>query len=159
MQLKRKKERGNFASAILLTGCFMLTTANAGMAQGAKVQLDFTRIRQALNGTETVSSGTAAPVPDVSAGQMSANTVAPTVKSVANTVQAGSAVIGTMDPEMNQVMGDTMRDGFVSSDIMAEMQKKVMAENMASIQESIQASVMKSVQGSIQQTAKGSMAK
>jgi len=161
MQLKRKTKRGNFTAAILLTGCFILTTADAGMAEGTKVQLDFAKIQQALKKGGTASGGTAAPAPDVSAGQMPVPTAAPAAKmaKTANGMQGNSAVIGTMDQEMNQVMGDTMRDAFVGSDIMAEMQKKVMAENMGSIQEAIQASVMQSMRGSMQQPAKDSPAK
>ena len=158
MQLKREIKRGSFTAAILLTGCLMLTTAGSVMAEGAKVQLDFAKIRQALNKGGADSGGAAAPAPGVSAGQMPVPTAAPAAKT-ANGMQGNSVVIGTTDQEMNQMMGDTMRDAFVGSDIMAEMQKKVMAENMGSIQEAIQASVLQSMRGSMQQPAKDSPAK
>ncbi|MCI5139432.1 MAG: hypothetical protein D3922_13700 [Candidatus Electrothrix sp. AR1] len=152
MQLKWKIKRGNFTAAILLTGCFMLTTANVGMAEeGSKVQIDFTKIQRALNKGGTASGGTAAPAPSVSASQMPANMSAKTPAPAANSMQTGPAAIGMMDEKMNQVMGETMGNAFAGSDMMAEMQKKVMAENMGSIQESVQASVMKSIQGAMQQ--------
>jgi len=159
MQLKRKTKRGNFTAAILLTGCFMLTTANAGMAEGTKVQIDFAKIQQALNKGGTASSGTAAPASAIRAGQIPANMSAKTPAPAANGTQTGPAAIGMMDQKMNQVMQETMGGAFAGSDMMAEMQKKVMAENMGSIQESVQASVMKSIQGSMQQPAMDSPAK
>jgi hypothetical protein len=191
MQLKQKKNTGKLTAAILLTGCFILTTVDTGMAEGTKVQLDFSKIQQALHQGATTSGGTApsagnntaksieagavvmgetlrqnflhsdtmsaAPALGVNSGQMLNNTVAPTVKSMANSMQAGSTVIGTNDPEINQVLKNTMGENIVTSDIMAEMQKKIMGENMGSMQETIQASVMKNMQGSIQQSAKDSM--
>ena len=159
MQLKWKIKRGNFTAAILLTGCFMLTTANVGMAEGSKVQIDFAKIQQALNKGGTATGGTAVPAPSVSASQMPANMSAKTSAPAANGMQAGPAAIGMMDDKMNQVMGETMGNAFAGTDMMAEMQKKVMAENMGSIQESVQASVMKSIQGAMQQPATDSPAK
>ncbi|MCI5125446.1 MAG: hypothetical protein D3925_13470 [Candidatus Electrothrix sp. AR5] len=153
MQLKRKTKRGNFTAAILLSGCFMLTTANAGMAaEGAKVKIDFAKIQQALNKGGAASGVTAAPASrrSTSQGQMPATM---------STKTPAPAAIGMMDEKMNQVMGETMGNAFAGSDMMAEMQKKVMAENMGSIQESVQASVMKSIQNSMQQPAMGSPAK
>ncbi|CAK8725137.1 hypothetical protein KKHLCK_15955 [Candidatus Electrothrix laxa] len=162
MQLKRKTKRGNFTAAILLTGCFMLTTANAEMAEGTKIQLDFTKIQQALKKGATASGGAAAPAPGMSTGQLSANTAAPAVNAPApttNGMQPGPAVIGMMDEEMSKMMEKTMGETFVSSNLMAEMQKKIMAENMGSMQESIQASMMKNMQGSIQQAPTNSLTK
>lgn len=195
MQLKQKKNMGKLTAAILLTGCFMLTTANTGMAEGTKIQLDFSKIQQAMNKDATAPSAVntvksieegaivmgetlrqnflnsdtmtemqkkfmadkAAQTPDVSSGQMSKNTVAPTVKSMSNSMQASSTVIGTKDPEMNQVIKNTMGGNIMTTDIMAEMQQKIMTENMGSMQETIQASVLNSMQGSVQQSAKDSM--
>ncbi|CAK8717529.1 hypothetical protein H206_02871 [Candidatus Electrothrix aarhusensis] len=200
MQLKQKKNMGKLTAAILLTGCFMLTTANTGMAEGTKIQLDFSKIQQAVNKGTTASGGTApsavntvksieegaivmgetlrqnflnsdtmtemqkkimadkaAQTPGVSSGQMSTNTVAPTVKSMTSSMQASSAIIDTKDPEMNQVIKNTMGGNIMTTDIMAEMQQKIMAENMGSMQETIQASVLNGMQGSVQQSAKDSM--
>jgi hypothetical protein len=166
MQLKQKINRGKLTAAILLAGCFMLTTANAGMAEGTKVKLDFVKIQQALKGG-TASGGTAAPAPGMNVSQMAAkmsarmpanipgNALAP----VGNGMQAGSPVTGTMGPDVSQMIKNTMGGDFVSSDVMGEMQKKIMAENMGSMQEGIQASVMKSIQGSVQQTATDSLTK
>ena len=148
MQLKRKIKRVNFTAAILLTGYFVLTTASAGMAEGTTVQLDFAKIQQTLNKGGTASGGIVAPAPSMSAGQMPAKGMQP---------GPGPAVIGMMDEEMNQVIKNTMGGNIMTSDIMAEMQKKIMGENMGSMQETIQASVMKNMQGSVQQSAKDSM--
>ena len=204
MQLKRKKKRGNFAAAILLSGCFMLTTTDTGMAEGTKVHLDFSKIQQPLNKGATASEGTAPPAvnsaansiqagavvmgetlrqnflnsdimtemqkkimadkaatppPGANPGQIPRNTANPTIKSVTNSIQDGSTMIGTKDPEMNQVIKNTMGGNIVTSDIMAEMQKKIMAENMGSMLETIQSSVMNSMQDSVQQSAKDSLTK
>lgn len=121
MQLKRKKNMGRLAAVLLFTGCFMLTTGKAILAQENKVQLDFTKIRQALKKEGMASGGAAATVPSMSTGQMSATTAGSPVKST----QASSAVIGTMDQEMAQVMEETMQNTSISSDIMAEMQKRL----------------------------------
>ena len=165
MQLKGKTKMGNFTAAILLTSCFMLTTASAGMAEGTKVQLDFAKIQQTLKKGGSSTGGIVTPAPRTSAGQlptnilanMSANAPAQAAKGMQP--GPGSAVIGMMDEEMSKMMEKTMGETFVTSDIMAEMQKKIMAENMGSIQESVQASVMKSVQGSIKQPAMDSLPK
>ncbi|MCI5211523.1 MAG: hypothetical protein D3910_22695 [Candidatus Electrothrix sp. ATG2] len=208
MQGKRKKNMGKVTAAILLTGCFMLTTGHGVMAQESKsnpettppkVKLDFDKIQQTLKQDNTASGGTAAqassmqvkpamtgntgretpqargeamrkknlssdvmaelgfakkrptsnngntasdktaiPAPAASTGQMPATSAAPTV----NGMQVGPAMMGTMGGSL------------ISSDMMAEMQKKVMAENMKSIQESVQASIMESMKGAAQQTTK-----
>ena len=93
---------------------------------------------QASNKENTASDKTAVPAPAASTGQMPATSAAPTV----NGMQVGPAMMGTMGGSL------------ISSDMMAEMQKKVMAENMKSIQESVQASIMESMKGAAQQTTK-----
>lgn len=142
MQVGQKKNIGKYAVAILFTGCFMLATANASMAETPKLQLDFTKIQQALNKGNTASDGTAASTPAASTGQVSATATSPT-----NGMPVGPDMMGAMSESM------------MNSGIMAEMQKKIMAENMGAIQKSMQASIMQSMQGTVQQTDKDSKAK
>jgi len=151
MQSKQKKNMGMPTAAILITGCFMLTAAFSAVAQENKIELDFTKIRQALNKNKPETGMTSTPAYGVSGRQMTEQGTAPI--SSADTMEVGPGVIGTMDEELNKVMTETMQDTVINSDIMVEMQRKVMAENMSSIQESIQSSVMENVRNSVQQGA------
>ncbi|MCI5165093.1 MAG: hypothetical protein D3903_03120 [Candidatus Electrothrix sp. GM3_4] len=85
---------------------------------------DFLNSDTMIEMQKKIMADKAAPASGVTSRQRSANTVAPAVKSMANSMQAGSTVIGTKDPAMNQMIKNTMGGNMITSDIMAEMQKK-----------------------------------
>ena len=149
MQLKLRKNKGKLTAAILMTGCFMLTTAHSAMAQQdaavPPVQIDLSKIKPAADMKKALSDGMAG-MPEMMSGMMSGMPGMPAKTAAADKKSASAASAATGSMKQKTASGT---ESFMDSNTMLEMQQKAMMENMKKMQPAIQASVMKNVLSSM----------